>query len=162
MACLDMVEKTSLDMVEKVSLDMSREDEPRHGREGEPRHGREDEPRHGREGEPRHGREDEREKFLNSRQNRTRRLVCPRRLGAFNAPIPFLETLPRVGLGLVVCAANNCRSSRRASCREVEAFPAVNRGTSLHCPPLRRVDASSSPLPYKCRALVHSSPIFIP
>jgi hypothetical protein len=90
MACLDVVEKMSLDMVEKTSLD---------------------EPRHGREDEPRHGREDEREKFLNSRQNRTRRLVGPRRLGAFNAPIPFLETLPRVGLGLVVCAANNCRSS---------------------------------------------------
>jgi hypothetical protein len=41
-------------------------------------------------------------------------------------------------------------------------FPQFNRGTSLHCPPLRRVDASSSPLPYKCRALVHSSLISIP
>jgi hypothetical protein len=88
-----------------------REDEPRHSREDESRHGRESASRHGRGGEPRLGREDERENFLNSRQNRTRRLVGPRRLGAFNATIPFLEILPRVSLGLVVCAANKCRSS---------------------------------------------------
>jgi hypothetical protein len=135
---LDVVEKMSLDMIEKMSLDAVEKMSPAVVEKMSGKN------------------------FLNSRQNRTRRLVCPRRLGAFNAPIPFLETLPRVGLGLVVCAANNCRSSRRASCREVEVFPAVNRGTSLHCPPLRRVDASSSPPPYKCRALVHSSPIFIP
>jgi hypothetical protein len=84
---LDMVEEVSLDLVEKVSLDMVEEVsldvvEKMSGKI-----------------------------FLNSRQNRTRRLVGPRRLGAFNAPIPFLEILPRVSLGLVVCAANKCRSS---------------------------------------------------
>jgi hypothetical protein len=50
-----------------------------------------------------------REIFLKiSRHNRTRRFGCPRRLGAFNAPILFLEIAPRVGLRFVVRAANNC------------------------------------------------------
>jgi hypothetical protein len=100
---VDIIERMGLDVVEKMGLDVFRGDELRRSREDEPRRGRED--------ESRCGREDEREIFFNSRQNRTRRLVCPRRLRAFNAPIPFLEIPPRVGLGLVVCAANNCRSS---------------------------------------------------